>query len=220
LLMLVPVALLLAAGSFTRMQLGIRYVLPAFPLLCCFAGQGARWINFARWPWRSGVLVAAMVLAPCSLRYHPHYLPYFNELSGGPEEGRLHLVDSNLDWGQDLDRLRELLRRRGIPIVGLAYFGTVPPADRGIAYQLPPAGQPAPGVYAISVNFVQGRPFMLRTPEGGLHAAGLDDYGYFRFFEPVDRAGWSILVYQIQHADVARWQQARAAASIMDSPTR
>lgn len=32
----------------------------------------------------------------------PHPMPYFNELAGRPEHGDDHLVDSNLDWGQDL----------------------------------------------------------------------------------------------------------------------
>lgn len=37
---------------------------------------------------------------------YPHYLAYFNELAGGPRNGYQSLVDSNLDWGQDLKELR------------------------------------------------------------------------------------------------------------------
>ena len=36
----------------------------------------------------------------------PHYLAYFNELAGGPANGFKELVDSNLDWGQDLKNLK------------------------------------------------------------------------------------------------------------------
>jgi hypothetical protein len=35
----------------------------------------------------------------------PHPLSFFNMLAGGPAAGRKLLVDSNLDWGQDLARL-------------------------------------------------------------------------------------------------------------------
>src|SRR5438876_11457836 len=37
-----------------------------------------------------------------SLSIYPHSLSYFNELAGRPDKGWEHLVDSNIDWGQDL----------------------------------------------------------------------------------------------------------------------
>ncbi len=47
-------------------------------------------------------------------RHHlaaPRLIGYFNESVGGWRNGHLYLADSNLDWGQDLLRLEELLRR-------------------------------------------------------------------------------------------------------------
>ena len=37
------------------------------------------------------------------------------------------LLDSNLDWGQDLITLRDYMRRGNIDHVDLAYFGRVDP---------------------------------------------------------------------------------------------
>jgi hypothetical protein len=56
-------------------------------------------------------------------RIHPHYLAYFNELSGGPSKGYLHLSDSNVDWGQDLPSLAKWLRDHAeIANEGQLYF--------------------------------------------------------------------------------------------------
>jgi hypothetical protein len=44
-----------------------------------------------------------------SLGVYPHSLSYFNELVGGPANGHAHLLDSNIDWGQDLLLLKEWL---------------------------------------------------------------------------------------------------------------
>ena len=209
--LLLPVALLLGIASSTGMQLGLRYVLPALPFLTLFTGQTARWFDAAKYHARTRLLLVLIALLPFSLRYHPHHLAYFNEWAGGPLNGRWHLVDSNLDWGQDLRSLKEYLDRQPVPELRLAYFGSYPPAALGIKYQLPRAGFPEPGWYAVSVNFVQGSPHTLRTPDGKAVSFGLDAFGYLRFFEPVARIGYSIDVYHLTSSDVIRWQSARQA---------
>jgi hypothetical protein len=196
--LLMPAAALIGLASFLRMQLGLRYILPALPLLYLYASQSGAWLDRHRYRWRSVVVGVACVLAPFSLRYHPHHLAYFNEYAGGPVEGRYHLLDSNLDWGQDLRELKSYLAKNRMPGVGLAYFGMVPPAFEGIAYQVPPSRAPLPGWYAVSVNFVMGRPHTVRTPDGSWRAADVDEFGYFRALEPVDRIGYSIDIYQVR----------------------
>ena len=54
-------------------------------------------------PALSMALVAALALwyVGANAFIFPNYLAYFNELIGGPRNGYLWLVDSNLDWGQD-----------------------------------------------------------------------------------------------------------------------
>ena len=46
-----------------------------------------------------------------SVRIGPHYLAYFNAVAGGPASGYRHLVDSSLDWGQDLPGLKQWIDR-------------------------------------------------------------------------------------------------------------
>ena len=61
------------------------------------------------------------------LRVHPNYLAYFNEAAGGPSRGWRWLVDSNIDWGQDLPLLAKWQREHPDRPVHLKYFGTVEP---------------------------------------------------------------------------------------------
>jgi 4-amino-4-deoxy-L-arabinose transferase-like glycosyltransferase len=110
--LLVPVAFLLAYLSLAfELQIGLRYFLPALPFLLVFAGRVAAW-RPPGWWWRAGVVALAAWTAASSWSVHPYYLPFFNELVGGPRNGYHWLADSNLDWGQDNDYVREVYARR------------------------------------------------------------------------------------------------------------
>lgn len=204
-LLLLPVLAIIAVASSIGMQLGIRYLLPAFPLLFLWASQAARWLDWQNFRYRTVLLVALIAALPWSLRFHPHHLAYFNELSGGPPMGRKHLLDSNLDWGQDLRGLALYLDQQQIGEIGLAYFGMLPPSELGIKYHLPPSWRPEPGWYAVSVNFSSGRPHTIRNPDGTLRSVNFREFAYFSDFKPVAQMGYSIDVYHISTADIARW---------------
>jgi 4-amino-4-deoxy-L-arabinose transferase-like glycosyltransferase len=201
-------------ASVSTNQIGVRYILPAYPCLLLWATHVTAWFD-GRSLWRhKGGLVLLLASVPWALRYHPHHLAYFNEWAGGPVGGRQHLVDSNLDWGQDLYALAaELPARTGGEPVSVAYFGSVPPTSAGLSGGPPTPFVPTPGWHAVSVNFVQGRPHTLRLPDGTFHRLDLDVYGYFRFFEPVARIGYSIDVYRLTPEDVARFYAAKAAVA-------
>lgn len=204
-LLCIPVALMFVIGSSTSMQLGLRYILPVMPFLVMFAAQIGRWLAWGRYPLRAVAVCLLAVLSPIAVRYHPNHLAYFNEWAGGPSRGYEHLIDSNIDWGQSLRDLKNYLDQQGVQKVGLAYFGTAPPAELGIDYDLPPVGMPEPGWYAISVNYLQGRSHAMRTPDNRHYSPDFGAYQYFRSFEPDARIGYSIYVYHIDQNDVARW---------------
>jgi hypothetical protein len=202
---LFPAVLTIGIASISPMQLGIRYILPAFPLIYLFTGHVGTWFH------RPRALLQKMWVAVCvpglllGLRYHPHHLAYFNELSGGPLAGPTHLLDSNIDWGQDLGELQAYLRAQPVDSLALAYFGMLPPGRLGFQYHFPPAlkelrgmGGIPPGWYAVSVNFVQGRPHTIRDANGAIRAVGPMEFGYFQSMKPVARIGWSINVYRVE----------------------
>ena len=40
---------------------------------------------------------------------YPHFTAFFNRAAGGPANGPRYLLDSNLDWGQDVKKLKAWL---------------------------------------------------------------------------------------------------------------
>jgi hypothetical protein len=110
-----------------------------------------------------------LIFIVCSLRVFPHYLAYFNVIAGGPGNGYRHLVDSSLDWGQDIEGLGDWLENnRGDADVYLSYFGNGPPRYYGVeTYAVPfetfgyagyrsiGTGRLTPGIYCISATMLQ-----------------------------------------------------------------
>jgi tetratricopeptide (TPR) repeat protein len=145
--LIVPVVFFLAAASLSRLQLGIRYILQVYPFLFILVGgvvgTAVGKVLAAKGRVKrpasivpAGLLAALLVwYAVGTLRAFPHYLAYFNETVGGPKNGYKVLLDSNLDWGQDLPGLAEFLKQQGNPEVILCFFGTASPTAYGITYQ-------------------------------------------------------------------------------------
>lgn len=113
--------LILALSATSRLDLGIRYILPIFvPLTMAAAAGAAAMLRSGR----AAKIAAALLLiwhAAASVGAHPDYFPYFNALAGR-DPSRI-LIDSNLDWGQDMLRLRRELRRAHVDRVGLSLMG-------------------------------------------------------------------------------------------------
>ncbi len=192
----VPFAVFLGVACFwLDIPLGLRYLLPLYPLLFVFvATQLAPVVGS---PARRGarVIVAACCawLAVASLAAHPHYLAYFNEPAGGPARGHRYLLDGNLDWGQDLPALASWLASRGNPVVKLAYFGPESPARYGIRSAPLRGCAPVSGRIAISANVRYG----LYAAHNPMAPAVRDCYAWLDAYEPVASPGHSILVYEI-----------------------
>ncbi len=213
----------MAVGS--SFDIGYRHILPTLPLLYIWAGWqlGTPYLGTPlsragpdlgpplsrvgrgtrKWhAWRAALLGGlALWLVGGTLAIAPHYLAYFNALAGGPDGGMRFLVDSNLDWGQDLPALARYVTAHDIDRVYLSWFGAAHPE----AYDLPfhplpgywrfrgdPAAfgynpyAPAAGTYAISATNLQG--------------VALDDpnlYAWFRTQTPIARIGHSILIYHV-----------------------
>jgi len=169
-------AVFLFGGVLNPLKLGVRHVMPAEPLLCILAaGALAKYVERALGVGGSrspGDLVGATIVslalawhAASALAQAPRYISYFNELAGGPERGHEWLSDSNLDWGQDLIRLREFMDERGLETIELAYCGTVHPGAYGIRF-LPLSDRASSGVKVVSPLFYVGLPYQSwRSPD-------------------------------------------------------
>ncbi|WP_406375599.1 ArnT family glycosyltransferase [Streptomyces sp. NBC_00647] len=128
--LLLPPALLLATAMTGSRDLGVRYAL----FMPVFLAVAAGCVVVVRRRW-AGIVTAALVLfvGVSSLLTYPYYLPYSNEAFGGPEKTYLRLHDSNVDWGQDLGRLADRLKRNHPrEKVWLVYKGAGVPSAYGI----------------------------------------------------------------------------------------
>jgi hypothetical protein len=187
----VPVFVLFVMSVFTNINLGLRYVMPIFPYVYIATGKLVPWaagFTARRARWGAWMFIAACLTATAAATasIHPHYLAYFNAVSGGSLHGADHLIDSNIDWGQDLVNLRLWLAKNAPgERVGLAYFGQINPRifekrGEGFDWYLPPplpgtmsekddfpprykydsaAMKLKPGLYAVSASLVKGLPW-------------------------------------------------------------
>ncbi|MBI3846949.1 MAG: glycosyltransferase family 39 protein [Planctomycetes bacterium] len=196
--LLVPAAAYFVVVSLgSHLQVGLRYLLPAFPLVFACVGRLAS-APIAR---VRGVAIAMALLvmahATSSVLAAPRYLSYFNAIGGGSQNGWRQLLDSNLDWGQELFLLRDWLAARGNPPVKLAYFGHVDPREYGIVFDLPEeAAPPHHGLYAVSANFLMGYPYVL-LHEGKLLNVPRDRFAWLRGYQPTSRVGDTFFVFEI-----------------------
>jgi hypothetical protein len=214
-MLLVPPAALLGLVSWqSGYNHHVRYVLPVLGFAFIWAAGAARWpcdMPYTSRGWRrlaSRLTVGGLAAwsAASSLWYYPHSISYFNELVGGPAHGPKHLLDSNIDWGQDLLLLRRWLERhpQAHPL-RLAYFGNLDPRAVGIPFLLPPFApnappeyRPAPGWYAVSVNFVYGYSILAPDGDGSWRHIPPGAFAYFQRLRPADRCGWSIYLYHVE----------------------
>lgn len=158
-----------AAFSLTsNLNIGHRHLLPLYPPVFVLAGAAGAWLS--RRSMKMGTIVTLLLCwhVTESLAVRPDYLAYFNELAGGSSNGYKHLVDSSLDWGQDLPALKDWLHDNkledGRTPVYLLYFGMarqeyyhinaiqLPGYDDRVQIGLEPMKPLSAGVYCISAT--------------------------------------------------------------------
>ena len=218
--MLCFIGLYWTVSLVSSLNIGVRHLLPVFPFTILLVSgmignlitphhfsKGKIQSNQSHKKWWGvklkltilGILILWQAVSVISI--YPHFLAYFNELAGGPSQGYIYTVDSNLDWGQDLKRLAQWADKN-LPAgrqVYVDYFG-----GGNSQYYLkekyaPWGGQRNPeefpkGNYlAVSATFLQqGRGKVvagLNQPEG--------EYQWLDNFTPVAKIGYSIFIYKI-----------------------
>lgn len=176
---------ILAVCMASPINLGVRHILPIYPLFAILAAHAM----VAALRTRGARAVSALALTGwavlASAAAHPDYLAYFN-LFAGKQPERI-LVESDLDWGQDLARLSRRLRELGADHVSIAYFGSAPLDKAGLPpYRVLGQQEPLAGYIAVSVRYLN----MEFAKNGG--------YAWLRRHKPVERVGRSIFLYYLE----------------------
>jgi Dolichyl-phosphate-mannose-protein mannosyltransferase len=169
-------------------QIGFRYVLPIFPLLFIWTSRIVPTLAISR----IGIGILGVLLlwqAWAATRAFPNYIPYFNELAGGPSNGPALLDDSNVDWGQGVKLAAEYVHAHHVQNLNLYTFSPFDnPAYYGLPANIPPSQaferlvkqHPTPGTYIISSHYV---------------ARIKNVSPAWTKYKPIDRVGESLLVY-------------------------
>lgn len=183
LFLILPIIVIFATASFSKLQGGLRYLLPVYPFLFVWMSGLVNRVDF-----KTGFTAfKALFFALCvwyfgiSVFTYPHYLAYFNETVGG-SDGFAYKITADADWGQDLKELKKYLDRKGIENIRLYYFGTADPAYYRIRYNTLKEEEfifPVPGAYyAISSRY-------------------LKDVQWASELKPAARVGHTIFIYNI-----------------------
>lgn len=186
----IPALLYLMAAMANRVNTSERHLLPVYPFL--FAGAAAV-VSREQWRGRQRVLLGFVaLLAVESAWIYPHYLAFFNFAVGGPRAGARYLLDSNLDWGQDLERLRDDWIARGRPALCLLYFGTALPEYYGLHYErLPRTNEVEQGHSPSCIAAISA------TPLFGLYVPRRD-LDWVRAHRVIGDIGYSIYLYDLR----------------------
>jgi len=147
-----------------------------------FSKRGARYAMVA---------LGALQIAECA-GIAPDYLAFFNVVSGGPGNGPRYLVDSNIDWGQDVKKLKKWLEAHGTHTAFIAYFGNAQMPDYGLDARNFPGPSDQKGW-----DELDGFAVASVTPLQGVYVP-LDLLARLRLREPIAKIGWSMYVYDFR----------------------
>jgi len=256
------IAVYAGLAIMSSLNIGFRHLLPILPPIYILSGSLPAYIKNKS---SKKILIPSLLilLSIDSFTIYPHYLAYFNAFIGGPANGYKHLVDSSLDWGQDLPGLKKWIDNhrnssQDSTSYYLSYFGSDVPEMYGLNVHFLPgfhdkreqndAIKIKPGIYCISASILQGvyTPFygewqskcerqfqtLLKNinsiehtfkKDGELHIPHdqVKNYRiiiqkfndllitrlmyYLRQKEPIDKIGYSILVYNFSLVEVVKF---------------
>ena len=221
------------AGIKSTANIGIRWMIPTFPFLyILIAGAVTWWLRRGSEKRKEQVddithrkisklqnAIKILVIGVLCVWYftgtlfaYPTYLSYFNEFIGKGENSYKYLVDSNLDWGQDLNRLAVWTDKNNINEIYVDYFGGGVPvhslgANRAIEWHSK-CGLPPEGSYlAVSATFYQMSEFFARRNGEVSYVRILDR-------EPDYEIGNSILIYKITKEDLDQFKSKKEVLDV------
>ena len=197
-LILVPIIIYWGFTLKGQLNIGIRHLMPTVPFVLLLIGYFIHPIINGGKIWQKlvlGILVVYMIAS--TLINYPNFISYFNEAT--PKDQRFErLIDSSLDWGQDLLRLKKYVDDNNIKDIKVDYFGGgVPSYYMSEAKEWHSAYGPTFGWIAVSATFYQSSKLVGRE-EGQWSYDWLDNY------KPVTIIGGSILVFNIDQAELQK----------------
>jgi len=185
-----PPLIYLLWSMTSHINIGIRHIFPTYIFFPLAAGSLIAYLHRRRANIVAPLVsILVIIVITITTIAWPNTIGYYNGLFGGTNQGHRYVLDSNLDWNQDIWRLRHFLDKEKFPEVHIALFGSIP-SDRIFPEQLPilqgtdiSQGILPTGIIAIS----QGQLYNVDGP-----------FGWLRPYQPRWRIGSSINVYDFR----------------------
>lgn len=197
-LLLTPIIIYWAFTLKGSLNIGIRHLMPTIPFVLLVIAYLVYPVfnNAKKYLSQKIILVIlAVYLIVSTMSYYPGFVGYFNE-SVPRDDRHNYLVDSSLDWGQDLLRLKKYVDDNNIKSIKVDYFG-----GSQTDYYLPQAREwhssygPTTGWIAVSATFYQSSK-LYGEMEGKWSYSWLDN------IKPETIIGGSILVFNVTSQDL------------------
>ena len=193
-ILIIPIIVYMVFSITSNLNLGVRHLMPIYPFIFILVAGAVTKIKFKQ-AFRNYVYVICLVLIMAiyvvtAFITWPHYLSYFSELIGGAKNGNQYLMDSNLDWGQDLKNLKYYVNEHEeIDELYCMVSGWSGPAY----YDIPCLNLPTneqidnypdlSGYIAISISYLQREDKI---------------YSWLWEYQPIDQIGYTIYIYNIK----------------------
>ncbi len=183
--------------------IGIRIILFILPIIYLILAEVISYLLSTNKNTKKLAYVIVIISIMPTIIYHPHYIPYFNQLIGGPENAYKYFSDSNLDWGQELSGIKRYIDEKKLGQVKMAYYGSGLVDGYDIDY------------YSLPHNHVEGmavKKYEKCVPTSGTiiissailkgQVCDASCYSWLENFEPISNIGYSIQVYEIDEKDL------------------
>lgn len=191
-LIIIPVGIYLLVALFSKLNIGIRHIMPIYPFLFILVGYFVSELyTYVKKSKKLLIIYSLSFVALfawylyANISVYPYYMTYFNELAGGTKNGGNILTDSNIDWGQDTKRLSDWLKSENVQEPIKIHY------DWSGDYQLK--------YYGINfTNLEENNPNQKGWIAIGVSDLQKPEYAWLKQHEPFKMIGNSLYVYNIK----------------------
>jgi 4-amino-4-deoxy-L-arabinose transferase-like glycosyltransferase len=202
--LLLPGAVYLAAAMINGLNIGVRHILPLYPLAAILAGAGVAVLatRSRPWMWVCIALIAAHIVSALSV--FPNSLAYANEAWGGAWNTHRILNDSNVDWGRQLYQVKQWQDRHPGEECWFAYTVRpfIHPETYGVHCHVLPNGLAAAGLGTSGVEpvppIIHGSVLLSAGEVDGSiwPSQEMNPYRAFQTMKPDEEIDYGVLVYR------------------------